>query len=448
MSGLSRSGFNEFQIKYLVGKPIPMQDMTYLQTLQQEIEERYPKAYEHFLNINLANVKVEVKGEEFKKLEAHTLKLESDVQELNVKLTQAFEAQRAFVMAQGIAEENPSTIDAMIKMLEQMKQKQDKMTQNLSLFAITSVRCQFKIGLSLILRSMDPLITENLDELKTRTREYIKYERIMNFHKEGLFLLWLLMPLVFGAAMKVLSSLEAVFLVALGLVLAVLSVKLPELKLKDYPVEDDEWARLYSYGIYNSLVEYFNTEAVGMKNKARTKARIYARSFLIVLEERWKVGDFKLVRNFENVISEFRRNWRYRVVPTLGSDKPDLLRRVSRLMYNLFWWSKSLTIGNIETMNKEMAEVDETKLPSDEPPKTDYRTIVRGMKTKYKNLEPYGVPLAFSAIPAIVLGLLLMRYTDVDLSTTLIVTVALFSGLLVFFSSAGARVHAQHTLDM
>ncbi len=37
MSGLSRAGWNEFQIKFLVGKAIPVQDMTYLQTLELEI---------------------------------------------------------------------------------------------------------------------------------------------------------------------------------------------------------------------------------------------------------------------------------------------------------------------------------------------------------------------------------------------------------------------------
>jgi hypothetical protein len=51
MSGLSRAGFNEFQIKYLMGKAIPLADMTYLQTLQQEIETRYPDAYEQCLNL-------------------------------------------------------------------------------------------------------------------------------------------------------------------------------------------------------------------------------------------------------------------------------------------------------------------------------------------------------------------------------------------------------------
>lgn len=47
MSGLSRAGLNEFQIKYVLGKAIPLSDMTYLQTLQQEIETKYPVAYEY-----------------------------------------------------------------------------------------------------------------------------------------------------------------------------------------------------------------------------------------------------------------------------------------------------------------------------------------------------------------------------------------------------------------
>ena len=52
MSGLSRAGFNEFQIKFVMGKAIPVSDMTYLLTLQREVEERYPKAYTDYLNIS------------------------------------------------------------------------------------------------------------------------------------------------------------------------------------------------------------------------------------------------------------------------------------------------------------------------------------------------------------------------------------------------------------
>ena len=51
MSGLSRCGFNEWQVKYVLGKAIPMSDGTYLQSLEQEVRERYPKAYEEYLNL-------------------------------------------------------------------------------------------------------------------------------------------------------------------------------------------------------------------------------------------------------------------------------------------------------------------------------------------------------------------------------------------------------------
>lgn len=51
MSRLSRCGFNEFQIKYIMGKSIGVSDSTYLQTLQTEIEEKYPVVYNDYLNI-------------------------------------------------------------------------------------------------------------------------------------------------------------------------------------------------------------------------------------------------------------------------------------------------------------------------------------------------------------------------------------------------------------
>lgn len=77
MSGLSRAGFNEFQIKYLIGKAIPLGDMTYLQSLQQEIEERYPRAYEQYLNIKPAKVVTVVDEVKIQQMDRqHTLELE------------------------------------------------------------------------------------------------------------------------------------------------------------------------------------------------------------------------------------------------------------------------------------------------------------------------------------------------------------------------------------
>jgi hypothetical protein len=52
MSRLSRCGFNEFQIKFVMGKSIGVSDLVYLQTLQTEIEEKYPRVYNDYLNID------------------------------------------------------------------------------------------------------------------------------------------------------------------------------------------------------------------------------------------------------------------------------------------------------------------------------------------------------------------------------------------------------------
>ena len=83
MSGLSRASLNEFQIKFLMGKTIPPTDMTYLASLQQEIEERYPKAYEEHLNLQKPikavfelNKSLEQKSREMEALQAKFTKLE------------------------------------------------------------------------------------------------------------------------------------------------------------------------------------------------------------------------------------------------------------------------------------------------------------------------------------------------------------------------------------
>lgn len=51
MSRLSRAGFNEFQIKFIIGHSIALQDKAYLNTLKEEITEKYPLIYNDYLNI-------------------------------------------------------------------------------------------------------------------------------------------------------------------------------------------------------------------------------------------------------------------------------------------------------------------------------------------------------------------------------------------------------------
>jgi len=87
MSGLSRSGFNEFQIKFAMGKTIPLSDQTYLLTLEEEIRKRYPKAYESYLSIKPEKI-VKVVDEETRRKAAAVETLLRRVEELEKRLNE------------------------------------------------------------------------------------------------------------------------------------------------------------------------------------------------------------------------------------------------------------------------------------------------------------------------------------------------------------------------
>jgi hypothetical protein len=50
LSSLVKAGFSEFECKLIVGKAIPLSDSTYL-ALEEDIKEKYPAAYDRYLNI-------------------------------------------------------------------------------------------------------------------------------------------------------------------------------------------------------------------------------------------------------------------------------------------------------------------------------------------------------------------------------------------------------------
>jgi integrase len=107
MSSLSRSGFNEFQIKYVLGKSIGVSDRTYLQTLRTEIAEKYPKIYDNYLNISPTpngNGKVSKLSEDVAQLKEQVEQLRLD----NFSLKYDFDTLKSIVMEQGI--KNPEKI--------------------------------------------------------------------------------------------------------------------------------------------------------------------------------------------------------------------------------------------------------------------------------------------------------------------------------------------------
>jgi integrase len=130
MSGLSRAGFNEFQIKYLMGKAIPLADLTYLQTLQQEIEERYPAAYERYLNVKSeASVKAVTEltrqmGQQAQELSQKTVEIEM----LQDRLTKAMLKITGFESGQ---EKLEKLLQRALPLVEQLeKARKEGTTQN------------------------------------------------------------------------------------------------------------------------------------------------------------------------------------------------------------------------------------------------------------------------------------------------------------------------------
>jgi hypothetical protein len=82
MSRLSSAGFNDFQIKYVMGKTIPVSDATYLQNLTQQIQERYPDAYEKYLNLKPEKVTI-IESPKTKEQEDKIKSLEGTVKRLS-----------------------------------------------------------------------------------------------------------------------------------------------------------------------------------------------------------------------------------------------------------------------------------------------------------------------------------------------------------------------------
>ena len=101
MSGLSRAGFNEWQTKFLLGKAIPASDMTYLYGLQQQIEERYPEAFENYLNLETPvkavtelSKSLEEKTAEIEELKAKVERIEGSKESLALLLQKVLELEK------------------------------------------------------------------------------------------------------------------------------------------------------------------------------------------------------------------------------------------------------------------------------------------------------------------------------------------------------------------
>jgi len=121
MSGLSRSGFNEWQTKFVLGKSIPLADSTYLQTLEFEVRERYPSAYENYLNLSTVISKDLKKKTE--SLEEENVELKKRVNRLESEKSETDEIKRENLETKAELKELSLTVGSLVKKLENLTEK-------------------------------------------------------------------------------------------------------------------------------------------------------------------------------------------------------------------------------------------------------------------------------------------------------------------------------------
>lgn len=120
-SGLSRSGFNEWQAKYVLGKSVPLADSTYLQTLEIEVKERYPSAYENYLNLetSVPRKAVDAVTKDLEEKSSEIEDLKKQVQELK----RLFEAAIETHTGQPTRQQADMVDDEVEKMMKRRKQR-------------------------------------------------------------------------------------------------------------------------------------------------------------------------------------------------------------------------------------------------------------------------------------------------------------------------------------
>jgi LPXTG-motif cell wall-anchored protein len=272
---------------------------------------------------------------------------------------------------------------------------------------------------------------DELGDLKERANEFLKWERATNFSGVlAIFLTFLPIAIASLLISRPLTGEETILLLSFGLIVGLASLLVLSRKKKEFKVKDVEWLRLYSYGIYNSLADYFNTESLGLKKKGKQKAIGYGESLMYAVAQRWEIGSFSLVEGCQKAVKDFKDNLRLRVMPALEGNDDDKLRKVRDLMYNFFYQSNKLKPEDLQEANAEMStEGGPRFLESKKQGIISYHGILGIIEDK--RIRPYVTPLAISTIVAGIVLLVLAYEFGLNL-TVVSITIILFCGLLAF----------------
>jgi hypothetical protein len=231
------------------------------------------------------------------------------------------------------------------------------------------------------------------NQIAEKVKKRLRYERLGEFNVL-LFMFYLFVPTLIALPFIIflnvqLGNLGNSILVSCGIVFASGIIVLVQKKLKEYPIGDDEWAIYYTQPLCINLEKYIDTKPSeqGMRRDYKKKALRYAEGLFSCVQERWKVGTFKPIKDYEKgAVSEFGENVRYRIIPAIESRDDDILKKTEGIVYDFLAIAHNLNIEDIRKLNEKMSAPD-TGLPNLKPFKIGYVARFWGYLKSHKPVQ-------------------------------------------------------------
>lgn len=271
---------------------------------------------------------------------------------------------------------------------------------------------------------------EKFKELEKRVKKFQKNEKIYSvIGVSSIFLpftplfLWYFVRRFIGILSPV-SFWEAIPLGFLGLLVWYILIEFSSKKQTMYKIDDDEWKAFYTKSILENLEKYSKTTNKGFRKDYRNNALKIAKEFLSCIENRWKVGPFKPVREYRDTISDLKKNLRFRVIPYIKDGDDELLKKIERIMYNFAYYGL-LTLEGIDKLNTQMSQ----DLPTTEQLKVGFSEKWRRFFTTHRIFR-HSLVMAGFVVICIMLGYVGLVYVEgLPMEGVWVGSIALFVGL-------------------
>jgi hypothetical protein len=276
---------------------------------------------------------------------------------------------------------------------------------------------------------------EQYAQIVEKVKKRLRYERFGEFNI-FLFFVYLIVPSLIVLPLTALWNIQlgiygSPILGTCGIILAFGIVVLVQRRLKEYPIDDDEWAIYYVRPLYTNLAKYVETKPSegGMRKDYRKKALKCAEGLLSCVQERWKVGTFKPIKEYEKgAVSELEQNLRYRIIPAIKGRDDELVKKVETIMYNFLAYAQSLHIEDIKSLNERIIAPD-IGLPDRKPLKIGYIARFLGFLKSHKAAQ-HLLAMSSIGVACVIFGYVLLVNWELPKESVLSDTIILL-GILI-----------------